>query len=309
VSSEPLAGRVAVVTGGAGGIGAAICKTLAKAGAAVAIGYNSSAEKAEAMLPGLFGDGHLALRMPVTDSAALADAIAAIDKRHSRLDLLVNSAGITRFVPHGDLDALDDGLISHILDVNVRGVIASARAALPLMRRGGGAIVNISSIAAVTAMGSNIAYCASKAAVDNLTKSLARALRRTSGSFRSHWALSTPSSCAGWIRHGATSSPAARRCAGLPRLRKSLALCSRRRPLLPSRREQSCQWMAVARWDDRFAAGQGWRRRKALLTASERREYSHESRRAKYVRRYRAGHAQGRRNRHWRPSRVPGSCR
>lgn len=176
MSSEPLAGRVAVVTGGAGGIGAAICKTLAKAGAAVAIGYNSSAEKAEAMLPGLFGDGHLALRMPVTDSAALADAIAAIDKRHSRLDLLVNSAGITRFVPHGDLDALDDGLISHILDVNVRGVIASARAALPLMRRGGGAIVNISSIAAVTAMGSNIAYCASKAAVDNLTKSLARAL-------------------------------------------------------------------------------------------------------------------------------------
>jgi len=129
------------------------------------------------MLPGLFGDGHLALRMPVTDGAALADAIAAIDKRHSRLDLLVNSAGITRFVPHGDLDALDDGLISHILDVNVRGVIATARAALPLMRRGGGAIVNISSIAAVTAMGSNIAYCASKAAVDNLTKSLAPIIR------------------------------------------------------------------------------------------------------------------------------------
>jgi 3-oxoacyl-[acyl-carrier protein] reductase len=113
----------------------------------------------------------------VTDSAALKDAIAAVDKRHSRLDLLVNSHGTTRFVPHGDLDALDDALISRILDVNVRGVIASVRAALPLMRRGGGgAIVNISSIAAVTAMGSNIAYCASKAAVDNLTKSLARAL-------------------------------------------------------------------------------------------------------------------------------------
>ena len=120
------------------------------------------------MLGALPGDGHMALRMPVTDSAALKDAIAAVDKRHSRLDLLVNSAGITRFVPHGDLDALDDALISRILDVNVRGVIASVRAALPLMRRsGGGAIVNISSIAAVTAMGSNIAYCASKAAVDN----------------------------------------------------------------------------------------------------------------------------------------------
>ena len=143
----------------------------------MAIGYNSSAEKAEALLCRLPGDGHMALRMPVTDSAALSEAIAAVDKRHSRLDLLVNSAGITRFVPHGDLDALDDALISRILDVNVRGVVASVRAALPLMRRRGrGAIVNISSIAGVTAMGSNIVYCASKAAVDNLTKSLARAL-------------------------------------------------------------------------------------------------------------------------------------
>ena len=178
MSSQPLAGRVAVVTGGTGGIGAAICKTLAQAGAAVAIGYNSASEKAEAMLGALPGDGHMALRMPVTDSAALKDAIAAVDKRHSRLDLLVNSAGITRFVPHGDLDALDDALITRILDVNVRGVIASVRAAVPLMLRGdgGGAIVNISSIAGVTGMGSNIAYCASKAAVDNLTKSLARAL-------------------------------------------------------------------------------------------------------------------------------------
>ena len=175
--SQPLAGRVAVVTGGAGGIGAAICKALAEAGAAVTVGYNSSGEKAEAMLRRLPGDGHMALSMPVTDSTALTDAIEAVDKRHSRLDLLVNSAGITRFVPHGDLDALDDALISRILDVNVRGVIASVRAALPLMRRSGfGTIVNISSIAAVTAMGSNIAYCASKAAVDNLTKSLARAL-------------------------------------------------------------------------------------------------------------------------------------
>ena len=177
MASQPLANRVAVVTGGTGGIGAAICKALAEAGAAVAVGYNSASEKAEAMLGELPGDGHMALCMPVTDTAALSEAIAAVDKRHGRLDLLVSSAGITRFVPHGDLDALDDALISRILDVNVRGLIASVRAALPLMRRsGGGAIVNISSIAGVTAMGSNIVYCASKAAVDNLTKSLGRAL-------------------------------------------------------------------------------------------------------------------------------------
>src|ERR1700728_5230943 len=98
MSSQPLAGRVAVVTGGTGGIGTAICKTLAQAGAAVAIGYNSASEKAEALLGELPGDGHMALRMPVTDSAALKDAIAAAAKRHSRADLLVHSAGSTRVV-------------------------------------------------------------------------------------------------------------------------------------------------------------------------------------------------------------------
>ena len=181
------------------------------------------------MLGALPGNGHMALRMPVTDTAALKDAIAAVDERHGRLDLLVNSHGTTRFVPHGDLDALDDALISRILDVNVRGVIASVKAALPLMRRsGGGAIVNISSIAAVTAMGSNIAYCASKAAVDNLTKSLARALAPTSASFPFPPAWSIPSSCGAWTKAGAMSKPAGRRCADWPTQRRWLAPCWRR---------------------------------------------------------------------------------
>ena len=78
---------------------------------------------------------------------------------------------------HADLDGLDDALIDDILAVNVRGVIAATRAFRPLLaREGRGLVVNISSIAGTSAMGSNIAYCASKAAVDNLTKSLARAL-------------------------------------------------------------------------------------------------------------------------------------
>jgi 3-oxoacyl-[acyl-carrier protein] reductase len=94
-----------------------------------------------------------------------------------RTDILVNAAGTTCFVPHPDLDLLEDSLIDEILKVNVRGVIASTRAFRPLLaENGAGLVVNISSIAAVTAMGSNIVYCASKAAVDNLTKSLARAL-------------------------------------------------------------------------------------------------------------------------------------
>lgn len=116
-------------------------------------------------------------RAPVTDSAALEALAKRVKSECGRADILVNSAGTTRFVPHADLDALDDDLISTILGVNVRGVIAATRAFRPLLAENGqGLVVNISSIAAVTAMGSNIAYCASKAAVDNLTKSLGRAL-------------------------------------------------------------------------------------------------------------------------------------
>jgi len=176
MTGSALSGRTAFVTGGAGGLGKAICRKLAAEGARVAIGYNTPG-KAEALAASLPGGGHVAVRAPVTDSAALAEAAQSLRGTFGALDILVNCAGITRFVPHGDLDALDDALIDEILSVNVRGVIAATRAMLPLLRDAeGGLVVNISSIAATTAMGSNIAYCASKAAVDNLTKSLGRAL-------------------------------------------------------------------------------------------------------------------------------------
>ena len=91
--------------------------------------------------------------------------------------------GVTRFVPHADLDALDDELIDGILRTNVRGAIAAVRALRPLLERsrcqGGGVVVNVSSIAAVTGQGSNVAYCASKAALDSVTRSLGRALAPT----------------------------------------------------------------------------------------------------------------------------------
>lgn len=179
-TAASLAGRVAVVTGAAGGIGAAICEGLAAAGATVAAGYNGSREAAESLAARLSvtsGQRHAALRAPVTDSAALATLAADVQARWDRCDILVNCAGTTRFVPHADLDGLDDALFDQILQTNVRGPFAAVRALAPLLRASGaGLVVNISSIAAVTAMGSNVAYCASKAAVDNMTRSLARAL-------------------------------------------------------------------------------------------------------------------------------------
>ena len=188
-----LSGQVALVTGGTGGLGAAICRALAGEGAMVVVGYHRSAEAAHDLAadlppaatvcttntesPAAGAPGHVALPAPVTDSAGLTRLAGEIERRFGRLDILVNCAGTTRFVPHGDLDALDDGLIDEILATNVRGPFAAVRALRHLLERHGcGLVVNISSIAAVTAMGSNVIYCASKAALDNLTKSLARAL-------------------------------------------------------------------------------------------------------------------------------------
>jgi 3-oxoacyl-[acyl-carrier protein] reductase len=179
---EPVHGErgVAVVTGGAGSLGAIICGALAREGMRVVIGYNRSAEKAKSLAASLPGGGHAAIAAPVTESAALARLASEISGRYGFCDVLVNCAGVTRFVPHGDLDGLDDTLIENILSTNVRGPFATVRALRPLLEKsrqpGGAVIVNISSIAALTAMGSNVMYCASKAAVDNMTKSLARAL-------------------------------------------------------------------------------------------------------------------------------------
>lgn len=169
--------QVAVVVGGSGAIGAAICRHFAHAGATCVVTYNSGVRAAKDLVASLPGKGHWAAHVPV-DKSAVLDALAAqVQAKHGRLDVLVNCAGITRFVPHGDLDALDDQLIDDIFRVNWRGAFAAVRAFRKLLAAGGnGLVINISSIAGVTAMGSNVAYCASKAALDSMTKSLARAL-------------------------------------------------------------------------------------------------------------------------------------
>jgi 3-oxoacyl-[acyl-carrier protein] reductase len=179
-SSQALAGKIAAVTGATGGLGQAICRRLAADGATLVVGYNRSERAAHelvAHLPAPRGTAHIAWAMPVTDSAALREASSVVQDRLGRLDILVNCAGRTQFVRHDNLDELNDDLIDDILATNVRGTFAAIRAFRSLLSASGnGLVVNISSIAATTAMGSNVIYCASKAAVDNLTRSLARAL-------------------------------------------------------------------------------------------------------------------------------------
>ena len=172
-----LDGQVAVVTGGGGGIGSAICRRLAAAGAQVVITYNSDQGKARAAANALANGNHLIIGAPVDDAEAQSRLASAIADKYGRLDILVNNAGITKAVPHFDLDGLDDETIDQIFRVNWRGAFASIRALQPLLSAGaGGVVINISSIAGRTGVGSNVAYCASKAAMDSMTRSLARAL-------------------------------------------------------------------------------------------------------------------------------------
>jgi 3-oxoacyl-[acyl-carrier protein] reductase len=175
--SNPLSGQVALVTGGAGGIGSAICRTLAGAGASVIITYNSDAAKANTLLETLPGEGHSVVQASVTDSPSPARLAGFVGQKYGRLDILVNNAGITTLVPHTDLDSLTDEWIDQIFQTNWRGAFAMIRACKSLLLADeGGLVVNISSVAGQTGLGSNVAYCASKAAMDSLTRSLARAL-------------------------------------------------------------------------------------------------------------------------------------
>jgi len=172
-----LEGKVALVAGGSRGIGAATARLFAEAGARVVITHRDSADGAAETLASLAGEGHRVVQASAVDSAALTAAAASVADTEGRLDVLVNNAAKSKVIPHRDLDALDDDFFDSVLQTNVRGAFATVRIFRRLLAAdGGGLVVNISSLAARSANGSNIAYSASKAAMDNLTLSLARAL-------------------------------------------------------------------------------------------------------------------------------------
>ena len=172
-----LSGKVAVVTGGSSGIGAASVRLIAAAGARVVVGYNKGADRAAALIGELPGAGHKAMYLPLEDTPQIRSVAAAVRDTYGRADILVNSAGFTRMVPHHDLEALDDDLIDAVLTANVRGPFATIRAFVPLLRRvRDGVIVNISSGAAQSGTGSSIIYGASKAALNTMSMALARVL-------------------------------------------------------------------------------------------------------------------------------------
>jgi 3-oxoacyl-[acyl-carrier protein] reductase len=179
-ADQLLAGKTALVIGGAGGIGAASAKLLAEAGARVAVTHRpgkEAADRAAPLVKALPGAGHVAIPADVADTKTLLAACGEIERAFAGLDILVNSAGFTKPIPHADLEALDDDFIDRMFAVNWRGQFAAIRTFAPMLKASGnGLIVNISSIAALNGSGSNIAYGAAKAGIDVMGKSLARAL-------------------------------------------------------------------------------------------------------------------------------------
>ncbi|MEH0018755.1 MAG: SDR family oxidoreductase [Desulfobacter sp.] len=174
-----LSGKTAVVTGGGGGIGSEVCRQLALAGANIVLTHRShdSRERALAVQETLAPGNHTVIRAAVEDAKDQAVLAAELAKQYGRVDILVNNAGMTRFVDPDNLDGLDDSLIDDIFRVNWRGAFATVRALAPLLRKSDdGLVVNMSSIAGTTGIGSNVAYCASKSAMNTMTVSLARSL-------------------------------------------------------------------------------------------------------------------------------------
>ncbi len=177
LDTRELNDKIALVTGGSSGIGAAATRLLARAGATIVIGYHTNEERAKSLLSELPGEGHSIVKLALEDVGSIRETADEVGRRHARLDILVNSAGFTQPVPHHDLDLLDDELYDRVLSVNARGPYSVIRATLPLLKAAGSAVVvNVSSISAFTGSGSSIAYCAAKAALDTMTMSLARAL-------------------------------------------------------------------------------------------------------------------------------------
>jgi NAD(P)-dependent dehydrogenase (short-subunit alcohol dehydrogenase family) len=176
-----LTDRVVLVTGAASGLGKAAAHAFAAHDVgAVVVNYRGRGAEAAAVVAEIqaLGREAWAVQADIRDDAAVRRMVDAVGSRYGRLDVLVNNAGMTHWVPVQDLEAMTDEKWHEIFDVNVVGSFRCARAAAALLAAQNGAIVNVSSISGVLApeTASSIAYSASKAALIHMTRSLAVAL-------------------------------------------------------------------------------------------------------------------------------------
>ncbi len=174
----------AIVTGSASGLGAATAEILARSGARLVINYSSSQKEAEATAEVCRKAGAAEVLVAQGDVSKEEDCrkIVAAASGWGRLDILVNNAGTTKHVAHADLDGLSAEDFQRVYGVNTIGPFQMVRAARGLLEAGAkasgrpSAVVNVSSVAGISGVGSSIAYAASKGALNTMTLSLSRAL-------------------------------------------------------------------------------------------------------------------------------------
>ncbi len=177
-------GLCAIVTGSASGLGAATAEILARSGARLVINYSSSQKEAEATAELCRKAGAAEVLVAQGDVSKDEDCrkIVAAASGWGRLDILVNNAGTTKHVAHADLDGLSAEDFQRVYGVNTIGPFQMVRAARSLLEAGAkasgrpSAVVNVSSVAGISGVGSSIAYAASKGALNTMTLSLSRAL-------------------------------------------------------------------------------------------------------------------------------------
>jgi ketoreductase RED2 len=168
-------GRTVLVTGSSSGIGAATAHLFAASGATVVVNSSASVEAGEALAAELPDASYV--RADISDQDQARHLIEAVVARHGRLDVLVNNAGTTQVIPHGDLEAATPEVWRRIFDVNVIGTWQVTVAAAPHLRSSGaGQVINVSSVAGERPTGSSIPYACSKAAVSHMTRLLANVL-------------------------------------------------------------------------------------------------------------------------------------
>lgn len=171
--------KVALVTGSATGVGRASVLRFAREGYDVVVNYSRSHAEAEQTAADCRDAGAetLLVQCDVSDDGAVREMLTQVREKFGRLDVLVNNAATTQFIPHRSMEELTEEKFDRMLAVNLKGPFFVTRAAVEMLKAdGGGAIVNVSSVAAISGNGSSIAYSATKAGLNNMTKALARAL-------------------------------------------------------------------------------------------------------------------------------------
>lgn len=174
-TEKKLAGKVAIVTGASKGIGAGIAKQLSAEGAAVVVNYASSKEGADRVVAAIESSGGkaVAVQANVAKKVDIERLFAEAKKTFGRLDILVNNAGVYEFAP---LEEITAEHFHKQFDLNVLGLIFASQEAVKHFGSTGGSIINISSLASITAPANTSVYSATKGAVDAVTKSLAKEL-------------------------------------------------------------------------------------------------------------------------------------